>query len=825
MSSVWQDVRFAARLLRHQLAFSLTAIACLTVGIGVTTALFSMVNGVLLRPLPFFESDRLVMLRSVNPSAGALHGRVSGPDFLDWQLQSKSFRGIAAFQWRRIDLARDENFHRVHGFRVSNDYFSVLHAAPRLGRVFLPEEQTLDDRRIILNDRVWRTWFQADPDIVGRNIKVNSWVTWPDGGSESFVVVGVLPAELRFIPPTTSFPREGQTVDSIVEFCSPLRVHTKSDRAFRELDVVARLKDGVSVEQAQAEMNTIAARLRLEFADSNDGWEIQVVSLRHYVLGEIQPVLWTLFGCGMCVLVIGCVNVSGLLFVHANARQSEMAVRTALGADFWNIVRQLLVESLLLATIGGLGGLLLAYWCLDLIRTFAPPDLPRVAEVSIDETVLLFSLGATICAGLLAGIIPAMRVARPNLNELLSSASRAATPARNRQRMAKAFATGEVALSLILLVAAGLMVRNFLENSRGDFGFDPHNRLTMTISLPEGKHNWNFNSDFCNQVIDRVKSLPGVKSAAAIRGLPMGATKFDCTLTLEGQPYSETSDLPPAVIRVVTDDYFKTMAIPLLKGRLFIPSDSVGEIGVGKWVLINEAMARRCWPNENPIGQRFKVHPDLPFWIEVVGVVGNVRHSLNETQITSDIFYPEKLFPQAEITLLVHTELAPLGLAKAVTTEVLRIDPDAYVTDVNTMDGVISQALAERRFSLMLLTTFAVVSLILALTGIYGMMSYLVAGRKREIGIRMALGAQPESVLWLIFREGLAIVCVGLGIGLFAAVAVSELNADGAGPMQTSEPVVLAVVVVLLGACGLLACFLAARKAIMIEPMDALRCE
>ena len=828
--SVLNDIRHAIRGLWKSKAFTATAILCLSIGIGGTTAIFSIVNAVLLRPLPFEEPDRLVMLRSANPEKSLSNEGASALDFLDWQEQAKSFSGMAAYVWWRFDMMHDTSFERLRGFRVSDDFFSVLRLKPSWGQFFVQIGGAVDVQQVVLGYHVWQQQFRQSTDILDKPAKFNSWRRSHE--VESHTIVGILPDGLRFLPATFRLVENGVNVDDRIDFCVPLNL-TSTDgwrmydnRTARYFGVIARLRDGISPAQAQAEMNAIAGRLRETYPDTNSGWQIDVMPLHDYTVAKARPALRLVFGAILCVLLIGCVNVAHLFLVRAGSRQKEFATRHALGASRWRLIRQQLTESLLLSLMAAGVGLLIVYWGWDIVAAFLPHQIPRIGEAGIDLKVLCFAFLLTSATGIAVGLVPALRAVTLNLNELLKSEGRTAGPGARRMLISKIFVITELALTMILLVASGLLMRSFSQVTSVDPGFEPRHRLSMKLSLPAAKYEWAHNSVFCHQVIDRLKSTPGIESAAAIAGLPMSKLDIPCDIEIEGKPVIHRADRPRVIIRVITDDYFQTLGIPLLGGRSFNAGDSVGEIGITKATIVNETAARHLWPGEDPINQRVRTNPDATAdedWITVIGVVGDVSDVGLDHEPSPEIYFPEKLFPQAEITLVAHTTADPLVFVETVRQAVHQIDPDTFISDVKTLGEVISDSLASRRSTMTLLTALAIVAVVLALTGIYGVTAYAVSQRRHEIGVRLAVGALPGDVVRLILRQGIVTIGFGLAIGLFASLLCARLFAVSLYGVPTSDWTIYCVTSIVLATNALAACYLAALRAARVDPMTALR--
>lgn len=827
IESLWQDLRYAVRSFRHSPVFTLTAVVCLGLGIGATTAIFTVVKGVLLAPLPYPNADRLVLLRSINPATDEVHRGISGSEFLDLEETAQSFGGMAAYSSAHLDLTGGTRTERVRGLQVTEGFFDVLGIQPSPGRGFTRIERTTRERVIVLGRRLWQRRFAADPNVIGRTLDVHTWRSLPDVGPWRYSVIGTVSSDFRFLPVFEELESRTLGVDDTVDFWLPLAVD-QDLRDWRPLAAIARLKPDVSMQQAQAELDTIAARLAEAHPESRQ-WRFCLVPLYDEVVGPIRPALLVLGGAVGCLMLLAGVNVATLLLVRAVARRKELTVRAAVGAGVGRLARQLMTESLVLAALGCGVGVLLALWGVQGLDALAPEQLPRHENLHVDLPVLGFAAGLSLLAGLLVGTLPAWVAGKPDLNESLKSQGRSLTPGSSGRRALSWLVVSEVALATVLLIGAGLLIQSFARLRRVAPGFDAQNLLTMTVSLPEAKYAWKQNTVFCNQVIERLESLPGVVAVGAVRGLPLDETRIDVWITVEGRPFVREADRPVARIRVVSPDYFRAMGIPLLRGRRFEPRDGIGEIGYTRVALINKAMARRFWPEEDAIGKRFKVGADeivdnIP-WIEVIGVVGNVRYTGLDQAPQPDIYYPEPLFPQARISLVLRTQTNAGSLAGVVRREILAVERDALVTDIKTVEEVVATSLADRRFTMLLVSSFAAVALALAVTGNYGVVAYSVSQRYQEIGVRRALGATRADVLKLVLRRGLMLSGTGVLLGLVAALALGRALQSQLYGVSAMHPPTFAAVVLVQLAVGFFASYNPARRAAKIDPLQALRYE
>ena len=804
IAALWQDLRFGARMLLKQPGFTFIAVVTLTLGIGANTAIFSIVNAVLLRPFPYKEPERLVILRE--SISGGVNSSVSYPNFADWRAQSTLCDSIVATRANEsFNLTGAGEPERLLGRLVSAEFFSTLGIRPHVGRDFLPEEDRPGATpAVILSYEFWRRRFGDDPSVIGKQITLNN---------QSYTVVGVAPPNFQF----------GMEADVTV----PIGLQAERFRA-RGADpavrpVVARLKPGVSERQAEAELNMIAARLEQQYPESNKERRVRVTPLHETFVSDARQPLLILLGAVGLVLLIACANVANLLLVRSSARQKEMAVRVALGASRGAIIRQLLTESVLLAALGAAFGILLAFWGTSLIAAQLPDGIPRLQEARVDAPVLVFTLAVSLLTGLFFGMAPALQASRPNLTEGLKEGERGSSG--RRQWMRSVLVVGEVALTLTLLVGAGLLIQSFRRVLQVDPGFEPQNLLMMQVSInnTDGQQI----ASFFEQLQQNVRNLPGVKAVAVSNGLPFGAANRP-TFFIEGRPDMENK--PNSIRYTVSPGYFRTLGIELIKGRVFNAQDTRDSPLVA---IIDEVLARFAFPNEDPLGKRLMMSRNGPSY-EIVGVVRHVEHnSLDRQGPALAQFYTN--FNQISlqglpnnvrrINVLAHTEVEPLSLASAVRNQITALNKDQAVFNLRTMEHVLAQSVAPRRFSMMLLTVFAVVALALASLGIYGLVSYAVAQSAREIGVRMALGAQASDVLKLVIAQGMMLALVGVALGLVASVALTRTMNNLLFGVSATDPATFAAIALLLTLVALLACYVLARRATKVDPMVALRQE
>ncbi|HEX8140385.1 MAG TPA: ABC transporter permease [Pyrinomonadaceae bacterium] len=815
MSTFWQDLRYGVRMLLKSPGFTLVAVFALALGIGANTAIFSVVNAVLLRPLPFAEPERLVRLwgtfsqQSVPRGEGQYYDfNISPNDFADWRTQNRSFEAIAVFSsYGSVTLTgRDEPL-RLRCPVVSTEYFSVLGVKPALGRFFLPEEEQVGKHRVVvLSYGAWQQKFGADPSVVGQTLTLNG---------SSYTVVGVAPKIFEQPRPTPS---------AEPDMWRPLALELEpGGRASHFLHAMARLKPGVSLQQAQADMDSITANLERQYPDSNLGRGVRLSSLHEAIVGNIRPALRVLLGAVGFVLLIACANVANLLLARSTVRQREMAIRTALGASRLRIVRQLLTESILLAAVGGGLGLLLALWATDLLTGLGGKDIPRLGAISLDGRILGFTLLVSLLTGIIFGLIPALESARPDLNVSLKEGGRANVG--GGQRFRQFLIVSEVALSLVLLVGAGLMMRSFWRLQHVQLGFDADNLLTLDLSLPRTRYKQADEAAlFQQQLVERLKALPGVTSAASSSVLPLSGGNSCDGMMIEGRPLASAGEAPCVEVRQTSPDYLRAMGIPLLRGRQLTEQDKRDAPFV---VVINEALARRFFAGTDPIGQRIS-HSDPsgpPVWRTIVGVAGDVRHFGLDAEPLPEFYEPQLQAPSWGTSLVVRSASDPASVAAAVRAEVRRMDADLPVYNVKTMRELASESVAQPRFRTLLLAIFAAVALLLSGVGLYGVMSYWVTQRTREIGVRMALGAQASDVLRMVVGQGMMMAVVGVCVGLVASLALTRVIHSLLFGVSTTDPLTFAAVPLVLCVVAFLASYIPARRATRIDPMIALRYE
>jgi len=800
LESLFADIRYGLRMLRKNPGFTSVAVLTLALGIGANTAIFSVVNGVLLRPLPYRDSARLVMVFGSVAAWGQDRIPLCVADFEDWKASNHAFDQPTAFGTNIYDYTSGQEPQQIIGAGVSPGFFSTLGVEPAIGRSFLHEEEKPGGRRaVIVSHDFWVNRLGRSPDAIGRNITLND---------QSYTVVGVMPAAFKF--PTET-----------VKLWEPLRLEPPIRRGPYFLRGLARLRAGVSLEQARADMAAVNQRILEETHAQDTGGRFNVLPLRTYVVGEVEPMLLVLMAAVGFVLLISVANLANLMLVKAIARQSEIALRAALGAGRLRVIRQLLTEGLVLTALGAGFGLLLAYGSVQLLRSAGPADVPRLNEVSIDGQVLGFTLLLSIVSNLFFGLAPALRVFGLNLSDALKE-GRGRGAALGHGSFRSALVVTEVALALILLIGATLMTASFARLQQVKTGFDPRNLLTAEIAMPDFRY-----SDpqrvtgFYRAVLVRLEALPGVQSAAVASGLPPDLMQLQDTFTIEDRPTPPGQTDPLADFLFVSADYFRTLGVPLVQGRAFSDSDRQGAPLV---VIINQTLARRFFPNENPVGRRVRQNRGNP-WMEVVGVVGDVTYSGLGAVVFPALYvsYQQHGWPGAY--LMARTAQDPLAMASSVRNAVWSLDKELPVTEMKSAEQRLRESVAEPRFKTLLIGAFAFLALLLAAVGIYGMLSYSATQRTREVGIRLALGAARVDIVRLVVGQALLLSLAGIAAGLIGALAFTRYLAGMLYGVHPTDPLIFAGVSVFLIALSLVASLIPARRATKVDPMVALRYE
>ena len=833
MNSMLQDLRFGLRMLIKNPVFTLIAVVTLALGIGANTAIFSVVDAVLLRPLPYPEANRLVFLWSTMNSQGVPFAGSALPDYYAWRDQNRVFDGLAGFYNGDFNLSSPGSPPElIQGAYITANLFQVLKISPSLGRLFASDEEQFGRHRVVLlSYGLWQRRFAGERDIVGRAIKL---------GGEDYTVAGVMPRGLPFFD---NLPE--------VELWTPISFAPNDNMATRNnhfVNLVGRLKPGVTSAQAQLDVGAIAKSMEDQYP-GNKGLGALIVPMQEQLAGDSRKALLVLLGAVGFVLLVACVNVANLLLARASARAKELAIRASLGASRGRIMRQVIIECLPLGLLGGVFGALLAIWGIDLLSSLLPASLPRGNAIAVNSRVLIFTFALALLTILIFGLLPALQAARADVRESLNEGGRGGIGSRRQGRVRRLLVIAEVALALVLLVGSGLMVRSFIKLRQVDVGFTAHNVLTMRVPLPPAKYPIPLTATdprdpaglaFYEQLLTRVRGLPGVQGATAATILPLGAGdgwgKF---LSIEGRTETSIDKVPLVRFALVSPDYFRTFGIAVRQGRSFATDDTSNSQLVA---VINETLARRFFPNENAIGKTIWMGPPenlLPPEDQtpdnranrrtIVGVVSDVKGGSLNRPTSAQVYAPLTQYRREGwsngLMLAVQTSTTPEALTSAIREQVRGLDPDQPVTSVRTMDELLSRTLSEAKFGLLLFGLFAAIALVLAAIGIYGVMATAVTQRTHEIGLRLALGAQKRDVLRLVIGEGMMLVLIGVAAGLASAVALTRLMSTLLFGVSATDPMTLALITLLLAAVALLACYLPARRAVKVDPMVALRYE
>ncbi len=811
MEAILKDIRYGVRSLLKHPGFTAIVVVTLAVGIGASSAIFSVVNTVLLRPLPYRQADRIVAIQELDKNGKRV--QVTPANFLDWRAQNTVFEQLAAIVTRPANLALADTAERIDLAMTSANFFSVFGAEPQQGRLFIPtDEQAGHAPVVVVSHGLWQRRFGGEASLVGKAITL-------DG--VSYTVVGIAPAGFQYPDKTDVWVPPFRLAPTVNERMDPTQV-----RGFGMLAAVALLKPGVGLPQAVSEMETITARLRQQYPDSNNRRFNRVVSLHTHLVGETGAMLLLLFGAVGFVLLIACANVANLLLASAAARQKELAIRTALGASRFRLMRQLLTESVILALTGGALGFLLALWGVALMTKLLPQDFPRLGEIKLDWRVLGFTLVASIVTGILFGFAPSLQLSKTDVQDSLKEMGRGVSGSRRHNRLRNLLIVGEVALSVVLLVGAGLLFRSFMQLQAVNAGFTPQQVLTARLS-PAGA-NYRTDADyiaFYNKIIQRISSAPGVAVVGAINTLPLDKGP-QAGFRIEGRPLLTPDKWPGGNYRTVSTDYFRAMNIPIVQGRAFTDRD----IETAPLVMIvNQALAQHDFPGENPIGKRISLGNNgpngQPVWWEIVGVAADVR-SLELREPATPEFYLSALQDSfANMFVVVRSTVEPTAIAGSIRQAAAEVDKSAAVSDIKTMDNIVSNAVTQPRFNLFLLGLFSGIALFLSAAGIYGVTAYSVAQRTHEFGIRMALGAQVGDVLRMIIRHGMLLISVGIAVGLAASFALTRLLRTLLFGVSVTDPLTFVVITLLLSLVALIACYVPARRVTKVDPLVALRYE
>jgi predicted permease len=822
MQTLWQDIRYGVRMLRKTPSVSVIVVIALALGIGANTAIFSVVNAVLLRPLPYEESERLMLLNEKSQVLDEMS--ISYPNYQDWKAQTRVFEAIGVYNRQSYNLTGSGEAERIVAGQISADLFKVLRVQPAYGRLFTNDEDKPGTTPVVvLGYGLWQRRFAGDPNIVNQQILLNG---------KSYTVIGIMPASYLYPSRTEMWVPVGQVSDS---------PGWDNRGNHPGLYGVARLKPGMTQEQAQADMDLISQNLSKQFPDTNSGNSVRIRPLMEIFISEARRPLWIIFGAVGFVLLIACANIANLLLARATARRKEMAIRSAMGAGRWRVARQLLTESVLLSLVGGALGLALARFGIDFILKISPNAIPRSREIGLDWTVLAFTIGVSFITGILFGLIPALQAGEVDVNETLKETGRGTS---GRHWLRSSLVVVEVATTLVLLIGAGLMIRSFYKLQQVKPGFSFENLNSFSVALPEKKYaSQDQLQAFYTRLLEQIGALPGVEATAAASGLPLGNNGWQTSFTIDGQPAPKPEDMPLMEACLVTPDYFRAMQIPVLRGRIFTDRDNRAHlnpealsklseerrIGAGRQhIIIDELFAKRYFPNEDPIGKAIRIggaDPENPR-LEIVGVVGRVKMeglSTDDNRVQGYFAYNQ--MPLSSMTVIIKGTSDPNQLLGSVRQTVKGIDPDQPIYNPRTMGEIRAESVAPERLNLTLLAIFAGIALVLAIVGIYGVMSYSVTQRTHEIGIRMAIGAQQRDVFAMILGQGMKLALIGIGLGLVGAFALTRLMASMLFGVEPTDATTFSAIAVLLTVVALLACYLPGRRATKVEPTVSLRYE
>jgi putative ABC transport system permease protein len=799
MDRLWQDLVYGVRMLARNPAFAAIAVFTLGLGIGGNTAIFSVVNSVLLRPLPYPSADKLVVINETRLPQFPQFS-VSPGNFLDWRKQASEFENLAVVGSGPSILTGAGDPEKVQGERATANLFETLGVKPALGRDFRPEEdQDGHDNVVVLSFGLWQRYFGGRPEALGQSITLDN---------RPYTIIGVMPAGFNFGRDTDLWKPMGFTAEEMT-------IH-----GGHYLFSIGRVKDGESIDKARAELSTIAKRLEQQYPDSDAGWGVKVTPYLDYTVGSVRPVLLVLLGAVGFVLLIACANVANLLLARASSREREFGVRAALGAGRMRLVRQMLTESAVLAVVGGALGLILAYVGVRLLPSFAPTDLPRMKDISVDIRALGFTLLVTFLTGTIFALAPALQFSKPNLNESLKEGSRGSTSGGRRQLIRSALVVLEVAMALVLLVGAGLLIKSFDRLVAVNPGFQIDHALAVEVNIPRTKYPKDQQrSDFFSSLLEKARALPGVQSVGATNVMPLGGNDYILGFQIAGRPPAASDQRVSTNYYAVSPDYFKTMGIALVKGRFFTEHDNKDSARVA---VINQEMARRFFPDEDPIGQRINVTNGPDVYREIVGVVADVKHYALDVPAPPQTYEPYLQKPDSSMTLVVRTSVDPASLTGSIRQAVLEIDKDQPISASKSLDQLFSESVSRQRFAMLLLAVFAGIAMVLAAVGIYGVLSYAVAQRTHEIGIRMALGARVTDVLRLVVGRAVALTLIGIALGLGGSLLITRVMSSLLFGVTATDPFTFIAIPILLTLVSLAASYLPSRRATKVDPTIAL---
>jgi putative ABC transport system permease protein len=818
METLFKDIGYGIRSLLKRPGFTAIAIITLALGIGANTAIFSVVNAVVLRPLPYSQPDRLVMVWETG--AGNDRRSVAPGNYLDWQTQNRTFAEMAATFYGNFNLTENGEPERINGATITSNLMTVLGADAQIGRTFDAEDDQHQDRAIVLlSDGLWKRRFGSDQNIIGRTMMVDE---------VPHTVVGVMSPGFQFPAQSDLWvlgrERNAVSLSLISQFPNNDWIH---ERDAHFISVIGRLKSGVSLSQAQSDIAGITRRLEQEFPKTNAGLGLNAVPLHTQIVGDVRPVLFILLGAVAFILLIACTNVANLLLTRATQRDREIAIRIALGAGRWRLVRQLLTESLLLSFTGGLAGLFVSIWAVDLFIKLSPGDIPRLNEANVDLRLLGFTFLVSLLTGIGFGLLPAFQATKTNLNSSLKEGGGKSGEGRQRRRARNILVVSEIALAQVLLVGAGLLIMSHVRLTRINPGFNAEKVLTARIAPSTRKYpDAKSRTVFYTTVLDHLRSLPGVKSVGLLMNLPLSGSSMNRGFRVEGRPEPKADENVSMDYQVVSPGIFSTLEVPIMRGRGFTDADSENSERV---IVINQTMARRYWPNEDPLGKRMAIGESSKdtSWRKIVGIVGDVRHaSLSEAPVPGAFtVYRQDLESWPRMAFVIKASTDALSLTSAVRKELISVDPAQPVYGVEPLEKLLNTSVAQRRFIMLLIGSLSFIALALAMVGVYGVVSFSVSARTHEIGIRMALGAKARDVLAMVLGQGMRLALLGIAIGLASAGAVTRLLSSLLFEVSATDPGTFSIVAILLGVIAAFACYIPARRATKVDPLQALRYE